>query len=167
MLNRNVVWCGVLLVAMVIPSLGQSPPTDLTNLDLEKILALHIRRADAPSETARPLRFSYRVVYARYDGNRDGTDDVVWDCPGGETRTSDNFPVVPLVINQQAHPEPPADHLGPDPGADLGEHVRRRSPFSGAFGDVTGCCCQGHRRGTLQGQSHAQRQTTRCPAWAH
>jgi len=35
-------WCGVLLVAMVIPPSGQSPPTDLTELDLEEILALHI-----------------------------------------------------------------------------------------------------------------------------
>ncbi|MBT4610471.1 MAG: hypothetical protein HOC05_10560, partial [Gemmatimonadetes bacterium] len=52
--------------------------------------------------------FSYRLVYARFDGNRDGTqdltyDEVVWDRAGGETRTADNFPVVPLVINQQAH----------------------------------------------------------------
>ncbi|MBT4098066.1 MAG: hypothetical protein HOE86_10505, partial [Gemmatimonadetes bacterium] len=89
------------------PILAQSPPTDLTELDIEAILALHIRKVDAP-ETTRLWNFSYRLVYARFDGNRDGTqdltyDEVVWDRAGGETRTADNFPVVPLVINQQAH----------------------------------------------------------------
>ena len=98
----------VCLLATAVPILAQSPPADLTELDLESILALYILRVDGPVETAQPWNFSYQLVYARFDGNRDGTqdltyDEVVWDRGGGETRTTDNFPVVPLAINQQAH----------------------------------------------------------------
>ena len=86
---------------------AQTPPTDLTELNLEEILALHIRRASDEEERSR-WSVGYRYVFVRFDGNRDGTDDpsldeVIWDRAGGEERTTDNFPVVPLEITQQAH----------------------------------------------------------------
>lgn len=98
----------LLLLALVTPAASQSPPTDLTELDIEEILALHIRQGDLPTQQPRRWSIGYRLVFARFDGNRDGTDDlsvedVIWDRDGGETRTTDNFPVVPLEINQQAH----------------------------------------------------------------
>lgn len=86
---------------------AQSPPTDLTELDIEEILALHIKRADEGATSRWSV--GYRFVWIHFDGNRDGTedvpiDDILWDGPSGdEARTRDNFPVVPLVIHQQAH----------------------------------------------------------------
>lgn len=95
------------LVALLVGSAAaQSPPTDLTELNLEEILSLHIRRAGEQTQSS-PWSIGYRLVWARFDGNRDGTDDVSLEeiifRPGTEDRTRDNFPVVPLVINQQAH----------------------------------------------------------------
>ncbi len=92
--------------AFVLPAAAQSPPTDLTELDLEEILSLHIRRAgDSPGDSRWSV--GYRFVWARFDGNRDGTEDVPLEQvifrPGEETHTADNFPVVPLEISQQAH----------------------------------------------------------------
>lgn len=88
------------------PLAAQSPPTDLTELNLEEILALHIRRAGQSEQSSR-WSVGYRFVWARFDGNRDGTDDVSLEDmifrPGEETRTRDNFPVVPLEISQQVH----------------------------------------------------------------
>ncbi|MBT6145870.1 MAG: hypothetical protein HOH74_10585 [Gemmatimonadetes bacterium] len=98
----------LLLLVLAGPTIAQSPPTDLTELDIEEILALHIRRSDTPSEEPARWSLGYRLVFARFDGNRDGTEDlsiedVIWNRDDGEARTTDNFPVVPLEINQQAH----------------------------------------------------------------
>lgn len=88
------------------PLAAQSPPTDLTELNLEEILALRIRRAE-DLEQGNRWSVGYRFVWARFDGNRDGSDDVSLEDmifrPGEEPRTRDNFPVVPLQISQQVH----------------------------------------------------------------
>ncbi|MDA0334341.1 MAG: hypothetical protein O2782_04170 [bacterium] len=92
--------------ASVLPAAAQSPPTDLTELNLEEILSLHIRRAGGSPDNSR-WSMGYHFVWARFDGNRDGTEDVPLEQvifrPGEETRTADNFPVVPLEISQRAH----------------------------------------------------------------
>ena len=92
--------------AWTVPATAQSPPTDLTELNLEEILSLHIRRSSDVDDDSR-WSIGYRFVWARFDGNRDGTDDVSTEemifRPGQESRTTDNFPVVPLRISQQAH----------------------------------------------------------------
>ena len=96
--------CALLFLSS--PAQAQSPPTDLTELDLEEILALHIKRADDVED---PTRWSlgYRFVHAKFDGYRDGTDDLSIDevqfKPGTEDRTADNFPIVPKTIHQRAH----------------------------------------------------------------
>lgn len=100
-----------LLVSMAMfeaPAQAQSPPTDLTELNIEEILALHIiGRSGEETEDPRRWSIGYRYVYVQFDGNRDGTDDLsVEDVifrPGTEDRTVDNFPVVPLKICQKAH----------------------------------------------------------------
>jgi hypothetical protein len=92
--------------ALTISAAAQSPPTDLTELNLEENLSLHIRRA-ADADNRSRWSVGYRFVWARFEGNRDGTDDLSLEYiifrPGEEPRTEDNFPVVPLKISQQAH----------------------------------------------------------------
>ena len=46
------------LLVLAGPTFAQTPPTDLTELDLEEILSLHIRRSDAPAD--HPSRWSTR-----------------------------------------------------------------------------------------------------------
>jgi len=89
------------------PSSAQSPPTDLTELDLEQILALRIKRATSGDDSTK-WSIAYRYVHAKFDGNRDGTkdlsvEDVRFDPSAGEERTIENFPIVPITISQQAH----------------------------------------------------------------
>ena len=89
------------------PAAAQSPPTDLTELDLEQILALRIKRATSGDDSTK-WSIAYRFVHAKFDGNRDGTEDlsvedVLFDPSAGEERTSKNFPIVPITISQQAH----------------------------------------------------------------
>ena len=98
----------VSLVCFDAPASVQSPPTDLTELNIEEILALHIiGRSGEEPEDGKRWSVGYRYVYVLFNGNRDGTDDLsVEDVifrPGTEDRTADNFPVVPLKICQKAH----------------------------------------------------------------
>ena len=91
------------------PVQAQSPPTDLTELNIEEILALHIiGRSSAKTEDPRRWSVGYRYVYVKFDGNRDGTkdlslEDVIFRPNTDDVRTVDNFPVVPLKICQKAH----------------------------------------------------------------
>jgi hypothetical protein len=80
------------------PLYAQKPPTDLTDLDIEEILSLHINR-----DSFEHWNIGYRFLYASFDGYRDGTNDldlrteVLGPPPQGK------FPVTPTVITQQAH----------------------------------------------------------------
>lgn len=86
-----------------LPAYAQSPPADLTELDIEEILALHIIRQDASTRWS----VGYRYIHVKFDRNRNGTRDLsteeVLFRPGTEARTRDNFPVVPKTIHQQVH----------------------------------------------------------------
>lgn len=103
--TRFLRFAGLAVAMSTVPVAAQSPPTDLTELNLEEILSLHIRRAADVDDSSR-WSVGYRFVLARFDGNRDGTEDVSLEevifRPGEEARTADNFPVVPLKISQQA-----------------------------------------------------------------
>ena len=106
-LRQNTVMKAALLLMILSASTNaQSPPTDLTELGVEEILALHIIRQSAEEEKGK-WSVGYHYISAKFDGNRDGTDDFsvggVLFRPGTEPRTVDNFPVVPLTILQQAH----------------------------------------------------------------
>lgn len=98
----------VSLVCFDAPASAQSPPTDLTELNIEEILALHIIGRSG-EEVEDPKRWSvgYQYIYVLFDGNRDGTDDlsvedVIWRGDPAE-RTADNCSIVPLKIFQKAH----------------------------------------------------------------
>ena len=68
----------VSLVCFDAPASAQSPPTDLTELNIEEILALHIIGRSG-EEVEDPKRWSvgYRYIYVLFDGNRDSTET----CP--------------------------------------------------------------------------------------
>jgi hypothetical protein len=76
---------------------AQKPPTDLTDLDIEEILSLHINRVDFER-----WHVGYRFLFASFDGYRDGTKDLDLDEVLGPPPTG-RFPVTPTVITQQAH----------------------------------------------------------------
>jgi hypothetical protein len=110
MARRDRVLVGVAAALLLWPGSpvrAQSPPTDLTELGLEEILALHIIRRSGDAEQETRWSVGYRYVHVKFDGNRDGTDDLTIEevlfRPGTEERTADNFPVVPEEIDQEAH----------------------------------------------------------------
>ena len=55
---------------------AQSPPTDLTELDLEEILALHIIRQSSVVEEVDKWSIGYSLLVAKFDENRQGTNDL-------------------------------------------------------------------------------------------
>jgi hypothetical protein len=91
---------GFLMLAILSSSTSlhaQKPPTDLTDLDIEEILSLHINRVDFER-----WHVGYRFLFASFDGYRDGTTDLDLDEVLGPPPTG-RFPVTPTVITQQAH----------------------------------------------------------------
>ncbi|MFT5365575.1 MAG: hypothetical protein ACI8V2_000515 [Candidatus Latescibacterota bacterium] len=101
-------WKNILVIIIVLfgyeqTAHAQSPPTDLTEMDIEEILKLYIIRREKTSHWS----IGYRYIQAKFDGNRSGTKDLsveeVQFRPGTEPRTTDNFPIVPLTIHQKVH----------------------------------------------------------------
>lgn len=115
-----------LYLALALCAFGQTPPVDLANLSLGDLLNAKIVRTQSnqtaqstafddgdcnlPEGKLQSNRFHFSVSYinVKFDGYKDGKDDlsfddVLWDGPSSdETRTDKNFPVVPTVIRQQA-----------------------------------------------------------------
>lgn len=82
---------------------AQKPPTDLTDLDIEEILSLHINRVDFER-----WHVGYRFMYASFDGYRSGTEDLEISevlGPPSVVNPEDNgaYPITPTEISQQAH----------------------------------------------------------------
>ncbi len=80
------------------PLHAQKPPTDLTDLDIEEILSLHINR-----NSFERWNIGYRFLYASFDGYRDGTDDLDLHTEILGSPLAGKFPVTPTTITQQAH----------------------------------------------------------------
>lgn len=103
---------GLVVVAVVSSPLGaQTPPSDLTELSLEQLLGLRIiPHGDSAEASTRKLRkwsLGHRFLQFNFDGNNIGTrevpvSEVLWSGVPAE-RTSDNFPIVPLIICQMAY----------------------------------------------------------------
>jgi len=115
-------WLFALAIALAWPATpanAQKPPTDLTELNIEEILSLRINRHGLKRWSA-----GYRFVYAKFDGYRDGTDNLnlpdVLGRPSAAAYqdgpfdpdlkaeiipgyTANTYPVTPTVITQQAH----------------------------------------------------------------
>lgn len=91
---------------------AQTPPSDLTELSLEQLLGLRIipHNNESSELNTRKLRkwsLAHRFLQFNFDGNYDGTSkvpvsEVMWSGVPSE-RTTENFPVVPLVICQMAY----------------------------------------------------------------
>ena len=86
------------LYMLAAPLHAQKPPTDLTDLDIEEILSLHINR-----DSFERWNIGYRFLYASFDGYRDGTDDLDLHTEVLGPPPQGKFPVTPTVITQQAH----------------------------------------------------------------
>lgn len=98
----NIVIVGMILT-LTLSVQAQKPPTDLTELNIEEILALHIKKTSQDR-----WRVGYSYLRATFDGYRDGTnnlsnEEVLFEPAKGDVRTEENFPVLPTEIVQQAH----------------------------------------------------------------
>ena len=87
------------------PAFAQSTPTELADLSFEDLLNLEI--ADE-GEEATGRRWSFHYSYKRLNVGRyqNGTNNLSFDevlFSPGETRTAQNYPVVPTFIDQEVH----------------------------------------------------------------
>ncbi|MBG87492.1 MAG: hypothetical protein CMO80_11410 [Verrucomicrobiales bacterium] len=89
---------------------AQTPPGDLTEMSLEQILGLRIKRSTEPGvveTTSSKWSISQRLIRISFAGNRDGVrelsdDEVLWARPPAP-RTDKNYPIVPHAIHQEAY----------------------------------------------------------------
>ncbi len=107
---------------MGLSAFGQSPPVDLANMSLGDLLNAKIVRSQSNQPTQAELsngseqeldsdwleasrfHFSMSYINVKFEDYRDGTkklsnNDVLWTP--GDTRTDENFPVVPTTIYQE------------------------------------------------------------------
>ena len=91
---------------------AQGVPSDLIELSMDDLFQAEIGSIDASSahsiETKERWNFSYNYRQLKFDGYRDGTTnlsnaDVLFEPALGDTRTDDNFPVLPDIIVQEVH----------------------------------------------------------------
>lgn len=84
---------------------AQSTPAEFAEMSLMELYDLSLAD-DLPAEAPK-WHLSYQFKFVEFDGYLDGDstlslDDVLWSGPQ-ETRTDQNFPIVPTIIDQQAH----------------------------------------------------------------
>ena len=85
---------------------AQSTPTEFAEMSLQELIKIDVD-AEEKQEAQRRLVLSYQFKMVEFEGYLDGdsalsNDDVLW-AGAGETRNEKNFPVLPTVIDQQAH----------------------------------------------------------------
>ena len=106
-MNMKLVFC-LVSVATAHLSYAQTVPSDLLDLSLEELFSIDVEPSDTSNTKTRPrwgLSYSYQRSNFNdyYDGkSKVSTEDVLWR-PGQEQRTSKNYPVVPIDIQQEVH----------------------------------------------------------------
>lgn len=103
--TRKVVKVAALLQGFVCsPLYAQSTPSEFAELSLRELM--HHSIDDENSAATKKWSFSYSYRYGEFEGYLDGDSSrsfsEVLFVPG-ETRTDDNFPVLPTEITQEVH----------------------------------------------------------------
>jgi len=106
---------------------AQTVPTDLLDLSIEELFEVNVVSDSERAESTRKWHVSYTYAVSDYDEYYIGTNSVSYDdvlfTPGVDSRTKNNYPVVPTEIKQEVH----ALRLAYDLSADL--TLRAQLPF--------------------------------------
>ena len=104
----SVVLCG----GFISQAYAQGVPSDLIELSMDDLFQAEISSSDSlvqqDSQHGDKWNFSYNYRQLKFDGYRDGTTnlsnaDVLFEPALGDTRTDENFPVLPDIIVQEVH----------------------------------------------------------------
>lgn len=82
-----------------------STPSEMASLSLDDLLSLSVDDSTEQTKLTSPWAFSLNYRQMRLDGYKRNTNDLSFDevlFTPGETRTNENFPVVPTEITQEA-----------------------------------------------------------------
>ncbi len=86
---------------------AQTVPTDLLDLSIEELFDANVVSEADRTETQNRWHLSYTYAISEYDEYYLGTHSVSYDevlfTPGVDTRTENNYPVVPTEITQEVH----------------------------------------------------------------
>ena len=86
---------------------AQTVPTDLLDLSIEELFDANVVSEADRAETQNRWHLSYTYAISEYDEYYLGTHSVSYDevlfTPGVDTRTENNYPVVPTEITQEVH----------------------------------------------------------------
>lgn len=96
------------IMAMASPTIvmAQSTPTELADLSLEDLLDFDFDDNIDSKTAKKSWKFDYSYHSLSIGGYKIGTNDVSFDdvlFTPGETRTGQNYPVVPTYITQEVH----------------------------------------------------------------
>lgn len=96
----------VISSAVVGAAYGQSTPAEFAELSIQQLLNVELDNTES-NQTSGQWQFQYQLRHAEFEGYMDGdadlsTDEVLWSGPS-ETRTQDNYPIVPTLITQNVH----------------------------------------------------------------
>ena len=86
---------------------AQTVPTDLLDRSIEELFGANVVTEADRTETQNRWHFSYTYAISEYDEYYLGAHSVSYDevlfTPGVDTRTENNYPVVPTEISQEVH----------------------------------------------------------------
>ena len=86
---------------------GQTVPTDLLDLSIEELFDANVVSEADRVKTQNRWHLSYTYAVSEYDEYYLGTHSVSYDevlfTPGVDTRSENNYPVVPTEIMQEVH----------------------------------------------------------------
>lgn len=96
----------MLTMASPILAMAQSTPTELADLSLEDLLDFDFDDKSESTTTKKSWKFDYSYHRLNIGGYKSGTTDISFEgvlFRPGETRTGQNYPVVPTYITQEVH----------------------------------------------------------------
>ena len=98
----------VVIVVFCSKCLAQSTPSEFAQMNFQELFEQSIYDNHTDRSLISPWLLGYQLKSVKFEGYLDGDkaltfDDVLWNGPGEEDRTTKNFPIVPTTIYQKAH----------------------------------------------------------------
>ena len=107
LLFSKAVWSVVCAGGLQVSAWAQTVPSDLLDLSIEELFDANVVSEAERQSTHSRWHLSYTYAISEYDEYYLGTRSVSYDevlfTPGIDTRTKNNYPVVPTEISQEVH----------------------------------------------------------------